>query len=94
MVTFFNGYAGSSPALPTPKKTREGNMAKVKEISVTYARTVNLGNFESMRIEMGEVVALGDLDVATIEREAAFKYLKNEVSAIVKAVKEKQAGKK
>ena len=69
-------------------------MAKVKEISVTYARTVNLGNFESLRIEMGEVVALEKGDDEMVFRAESFKTLKSEVSAIVKAVKEKQAGKK
>lgn len=67
-------------------------MAKVKEISVLYSRTVNLGNFESLRIELGEVVALDAKDKADTVRAGAFAAVKKEVGAIVRAVKEKQGG--
>ena len=65
-------------------------MAKVKEISVLYSRTVNLGNFESLRIELGEVVALDAKDKADTVRAEAFAAVKKEVGSIVRAVKEKQ----
>ena len=65
-------------------------MAKVKEISVLYSRTVNLGNYESLRIELGEVVALDAKDKAEKVRAEAFAAVKKEVGAIVRAVKEKQ----
>ena len=68
-------------------------MAKVKEISVLYSRTVNLGNFESLKIELGEVVALGAKDKAETARAEAFATVKKEVGAIVRAVKEKQGAK-
>ena len=68
-------------------------MAKVKEISVLYSRTVNLGNFESLKIELGEVVALGAKDKAETARAGAFAAVKKEVGAIVRAVKEKQGAK-
>ena len=65
-------------------------MAKTKEISVLYSRTVNLGNYESLRIELGEVVALDAKDKAETVRAEAFAAVKKEVGAIVRAVKEKQ----
>lgn len=64
-------------------------MAKVKEISVLYSRTVNLGNFESLRIELGEVVTLDAKDKAESVRAEVFAAVKKEVGAIVRAVKEK-----
>ena len=65
-------------------------MAKTKEISVLYSRTVNLGNFESLKIELGEVVTLDAKDKAETVRAEAFAAVKKEVGAIVRAVKEKQ----
>ena len=69
-------------------------MGKVKEISVNYSRTVNLGNFESVKIDAGEVVTLGTKDDAETVRAEVFARVKKEVSAHVRAIKEKQgAGK-
>ena len=69
-------------------------MAKVKEISVLYSRTVNLGNFESLKIELGEVVTLGAKDKADAVRAEAFAAVKKEVGAIVRAAKEKSGAAK
>ena len=69
-------------------------MAKVKEISVLYSRTVNLGNFESLRIELGEVVALDAKDKAASVRAETFAAVKIEVGAIVRGIKEKQGAAK
>ena len=69
-------------------------MAKVKEISVLYSRTVNLGNFESLRIELGEVVTLDAKDKAETVRAESYAAVKKEVCAIVRAVKEKQGAAK
>lgn len=69
-------------------------MAKTKEISVLYSRTVNLGNFESLRIELGEVVALDAKDKAETVRAESYAAVKKEVSAIVRGIKEKQGAAK
>ena len=68
-------------------------MAKVKEIHVSYSRTIKTGDFEAMRIEFGEVVALDAKDKADTVRAEAFAAVKKEVGAIVRAVKEKQGAK-
>ena len=64
-------------------------MAITKEVSVIYSRTINLGNFESVRIELGEVVTLEKADSAEEVRKEAFTRVKSEVSAQVKTIKEK-----
>ena len=64
-------------------------MGKVKEISVNYSRTVNLGNFESVKIDIGEVVTVGPKDDAETVCAEAFARVKKEVSAHVRAIKEK-----
>lgn len=68
-------------------------MAKVKEISVNYSRTVNLGNFESVKIDAGEVVTLDAKDNAETVRAKAFAGVKDFVSAHVRAIKEKAGSK-
>ena len=68
-------------------------MAKVKEISVNYSRTVNIGNFESLRIEIGEIVTLDAKDDAETVRAEAFARVKREVSVHVRAIKEKAGSK-
>ena len=69
-------------------------MAKTKEISVLYSRTVNLGNFESLRIELGEVVTLDAKDKAETVRAESYAAVKKEVGAIVRGIKEKQGAAK
>ena len=64
-------------------------MATTKEFSVTYSRTINLGNFESVRIELGEVVALEKSDNVEEVKKETFARVKSEVSAQVKIIKEK-----
>ena len=68
-------------------------MAKVKEISVNYSRTVNLGNFESVKIDAGEVVTLDAKDNVETVRAEAFTDVKDFVSAHVRAIKEKAGSK-
>ena len=69
-------------------------MGKVKEISVNYSRTVNLGNFESAKVDIGEVVTVGAKEDPIKVREVAFSEIKAAVAAHVRAIKEKQgAGK-
>lgn len=65
-------------------------MAKVKEVSVNYARAINLGNYESMRIEQGEIITLDAKDEASKVRAEHFAKVKADVTALVKDVKEKQ----
>jgi hypothetical protein len=62
---------------------------RTKETTVHYARTVNLGNYESLRIEFGETVALDTKEKAETVRAELFKKIKGEVSEIVREVKGK-----
>ena len=64
-------------------------MAKTKEISVTYSRTVNIGNYESIRIELGSTLTLDGKDDPAKVRDEAFKQIRGEVSSIAKSIKEK-----
>ena len=66
---------------------------KVKEISISYSRTVNVGNFESVKIDFGEVVTLGAKDDTEKVRAERFAAVKKEVGAVVRAIKEKTGGK-
>ncbi len=58
-------------------------MAKTKEVSVTLGRTVNLGDFNSGRIEMSEVLTLEGSDNPRKVRAEALSRLKKEVGAVV-----------
>lgn len=62
---------------------------KVKEITVNYSRTINIGNYESLKIEMGETVTLDAKDIPAVVRNTRFLQLKKEVSTIVKEIKSK-----
>lgn len=43
---------------------------RITEISMTLTRTINLGNFQNMRIEAGAVAHIEDGDQLEIVREA------------------------
>jgi hypothetical protein len=62
---------------------------KTKEITVQYGRTVNLGNYETLRVDFSETVALDAKENATSVRAALFNQIKSEISEIVKATKDK-----
>ena len=50
-----------------------------KAIHVTVSYTVNLGNYESAKVEIGTSLPLGDEDSAEQTRRALFERLKDEV---------------
>jgi hypothetical protein len=59
------------------------------QVWYTVSRTINLGDFESCKFELGESRSIGDKD-----SEAVYKELRDEVhgrmAALVKAMKHKQ----
>jgi hypothetical protein len=65
------------------------NKMKTKETTVHYARTLNLGNYESLRVEFGETVTLDAKEKIETVRAELFKKIKGEVSEIIRGVKGK-----
>ena len=64
-------------------------MGKVKEISVNYSRTINLGNFESAKVDIGETVTVGPKEDPIQVRDVTYASVKAAVAAHVRAIKEK-----
>lgn len=61
---------------------------KTKEITVNYSRTLNLGNYESLKIELGETVTLDAKEKANEVRTRVLIDLRKEVSAFIKPIRE------
>lgn len=62
---------------------------KVEKINVTYGRTINLGNYESCRIEAGAEILLDAKESAKDMYAAAFLEVKEVVTERVKEMREK-----
>ncbi len=62
---------------------------KIKSTSVSFGVTANLGNFNSVRVEMSIEADLGDGDVSTTIRARLLEQLQDEVYKAIAAVKGK-----
>ena len=64
-------------------------MSKVTETTFGVARTINLGNYESLRLEHTVTIQLEDGDTIKSVRDAAFDEMKETINAEYLAFKKK-----
>ncbi|MFH0815776.1 MAG: hypothetical protein V1934_03040 [Methanobacteriota archaeon] len=62
----------------------------VKEVKVSFGRTVNLGNFESMRVEMTECAVVTDNNADEVA-EALYEELRRKVELKCEVLKDRRA---
>ena len=70
---------------------KENEMANIKEVSVSFGYTANMGNYESCRIDMSETRTLETTSALTAreERDAMLKKLQAQVMSEVDKIQEK-----
>ncbi len=51
----------------------------VKEISVSVGRTINLGNFESLRVDVSAAATISENDDADLKRSELSNWLRRQV---------------
>lgn len=58
----------------------------IKEFTITYSRTVNLGDYNSAKVEYSEIVVVPKFETANIKqiRDAAYKRVKSYVDSKIK----------
>jgi hypothetical protein len=65
-------------------------MAKVTEVGVTLGMTLNIGNFESMRIDAECKMMLEPEDTPESAYSAAWAHVQNQIREHAKVIREKQ----
>ncbi len=63
---------------------------KVKECTFGVARTINLGNYESLRLEHSVTIELQDSETVHQVRDAAFEQMKDTINAEYLAFQKKK----
>ena len=62
---------------------------KISQITISASRTVNLGNYNSLKVEGAATVTLDEHDLIDIARDAAIKEVKEQMEEAFKEFKPK-----
>ena len=62
-------------------------MSQIKEISVGFTYTKNLGNYESLKVDAGVVVSIGAEDDHRIAYDAAWETVKKQIKCGLETAK-------